>query len=145
VAFISGLEIGLAQDMLSLEMLQRFLRGETGSQNERQMSSQIVRLIVCGNSTVSPEAADQVQKGSYGTHELNQMCYAKINDMLDTLELNLEKFASSIPTDIMPGELELSTSFLPQQPLSKCLFPNLQDRLRNPASNLTLKTNPLSF
>jgi hypothetical protein len=54
-----------------------------------------------------------VQKGSYGTHELNQICYSKINDMLDELEQNLEKFSAMVPTDVMPGELELSTSFLP--------------------------------
>ena len=73
------------------------------------------------------------------------MCYAKINDMLDTLELNLEKFASLVPTSVMPGELELSTSLLPQQPLSKCLFPNLQDSLQDTNSNLSLVTNPIAF
>jgi DNA polymerase delta subunit 2 len=66
--------------------------------------------------------------------------------MLDTLETNLEKFSNVIPTDMMPGDLELSTSFLPQQPLSQCLFPNLQDRLQSDVSkNLTFVTNPHSF
>jgi len=65
--------------------------------------------------------------------------------MLDELEQNLEKFASVIPTDVMPGELELSTSFLPQQPLSKCLFPNLQEKLTQVGSNLQLVTNPFNF
>ena len=34
VAFVSGLELGLPQDQLSLELLQRFFRGDTGSYEE---------------------------------------------------------------------------------------------------------------
>ena len=34
VAFVSGLELGMPQDQLSLELLQRFIRGDTGSYDE---------------------------------------------------------------------------------------------------------------
>ena len=34
VAIISGLELGLPQDQLSIELMQRFFRGDTGSYEE---------------------------------------------------------------------------------------------------------------
>ena len=41
--------------------------------------------------------------------------------MLDNL---LVQLASSVDTDIMPGEFDPANQILPQQPLHPCLFPS---------------------
>ena len=61
--------------------------------------------------------------------------------MLDQFEQNLEQLSQTVKLEVMPGELELSTAFLPQQPLSKCLFPSLQQNTKN----VNFVTNPHSF
>lgn len=73
-----------------------------------------MRLVIAGNSTIQPEEADLVLKGSYRSADFNQICYSKINDMLDIFENNLHKLSQVIPVDVMPGEFELTTAFLPQ-------------------------------
>jgi len=56
VAFVSGLEFGEPGDVLSTELLLRFLRGEMfdGTKNVA-LASKITRVIICGNSIVQPE------------------------------------------------------------------------------------------
>lgn len=53
VAFVSGLEFGEPGDVLSTELLLRFLRGEMfdGHKNS-ELASKITRVIICGNSIV---------------------------------------------------------------------------------------------
>ena len=57
MAFVSGLEFGEVGDVISAELLLRFLRGEFGSKQAR-VASQISRLVICGDSIVQPEEAD---------------------------------------------------------------------------------------
>ena len=53
VAFISGLEFGEPGDILSAEILLRFLRGEMfDNPKSVQLASLISRVIICGNSIV---------------------------------------------------------------------------------------------
>lgn len=52
VAFVSGLEFGEAGDVLSSELLLRFMRGELGGPKKAKLASQISRVVVCGNSIV---------------------------------------------------------------------------------------------
>jgi DNA polymerase delta subunit 2 len=49
----------------------------------------------------------------------------KINDYLDVLEITLNKLTHTIDVDIMPGEFDISSAVMPQQPLNKAMFPNL--------------------
>lgn len=102
--------------------------------------SQVQRLIIGGNSLVPPEGVENVQKGSYGCASLNQTCYTKINDHLDTLEVVLNKLSSFIDVDIMPGEFDISTAMLPQQALNRGMFPNLLKKER-----VNFVTNPHQF
>ena len=60
MAFLSGLEIGLEQDSLSVEILCKLLRCESGSADEMKLMSQIQRMIICGNSLIPPEGAENV-------------------------------------------------------------------------------------
>lgn len=52
VAFVSGLEFGEPGDVMSSEILLRFIRGELGGPTNVKLSSQISRVIICGNSIV---------------------------------------------------------------------------------------------
>lgn len=48
-------------------------------------------------------------------------------DLHDQASAWLERTSELLPVDVMPGDLEMSNTFLPQKPLSKCLFPSLVD------------------
>lgn len=52
VAFISGLEFGVPGDVMSAEMFLRFIRGELGNVEDQKLSSQINRVVICGNNIV---------------------------------------------------------------------------------------------
>ena len=114
ILLISGFEIGLDQDSLSLELFCKMIRGESVSVQEQKLMSQVQRIIICGNSLIPPEGVENVQKGSYGCASLNLNCYKKINQHLDTLEITLNKLTKYIDVDIMPGEFDISTAQLPQ-------------------------------
>jgi DNA polymerase delta subunit 2 len=59
IAFVSGLEFGEPGDILSSELLLRFLRGEMCSNpNNLKLASLITRVVICGNSIVQPEETD---------------------------------------------------------------------------------------
>lgn len=61
--------------------------------------------------------------------------------MLDNFEQFLDKMSSHLDVDIMPGQADFSSSFLPQQPLNSCLFPQLEPSRQS----LNLVTNPHEF
>lgn len=74
VALVSGLEFGEPGDVVSSEILLRFLRGEIFSSPKTvKLASLISRVIICGNSIVQPEEIDQVLRGSYRTQAMNQL------------------------------------------------------------------------
>eukprot|EP00347_Sterkiella_histriomuscorum_P004668 403359564 len=140
VALVSGLEFGKTTDVFSSEMLIRFFKGELGGPKNAKLASQISRVVICGNSIVQPEDTDQVLRGSYRVQNLNQRVYKTISDVLDTFELFLHNLSQLVDIDIMPGQDDFSSSFLPQQPLNSCLFPQLQDK-----QSINLVTNPHKF
>ena len=106
-------------------MLFRFLSGN-GNPVERQLSHNILRIVFCGNTFASPDSIDSVDKG-HGHADNNQVIYNTLVDLLDQTQEYIDRLSHVIKVDVMPGELELSNQFLPQQPLSKCMFPDLQD------------------
>jgi DNA polymerase II small subunit/DNA polymerase delta subunit B len=59
---------------------------------------------------------------------------------LDHFESFLEKISSHLDVDVMPGHLDFSSSFLPQQPFNSCLFPTLESQ-----ESVNLVTNPHKF
>ena len=66
--------------------------------------------------------------------------YKTISDVLDTFEGFLGKLATHLDVDVMPGHLDFSSSFLPQQPFNSCLFPGLES-----TDAINLVTNPHIF
>jgi len=71
LAFVSGLEFGRPAEHLSYELLVRFFRGELGGPKEQKLSSQIQRIVICGNSIVQPSETDKVLRDSFRTKDLN--------------------------------------------------------------------------
>ena len=79
---------------------------------------------------VQPEKVDEVLRGSYRTGKLNEQVYSDISQVMECFESFLDKISETMDVDIMPGELDFSNSFMPQQPFNSCLFPSLQDKQR---------------
>jgi len=77
---------------------------------------------------VQPSKVDEVLRGSYRTCETNKQVYGDINKTLESLEQFIDQVSETIDVDIMPGEMDFSNAFMPQQPFNSCLFPQLQDK-----------------
>ena len=59
---------------------------------------------------------------------------------MDQLELIINKISSVIDVDLMPGEFDISSAVMPQQPLNKALFPMLVA-----PTKVNFVTNPHQF
>lgn len=140
VAFVSGIEFGNNKEKATIELIARWLMGQFGTNNDRLLSSRISRFIVGGNSIGEENDIDEVVKGSFRTHELNERVYSNISNSIEQFESFLTKISENCNVDIMPGNKDISGSFLPQQPLNVALFPEL---LKN--DNIIFSTNPHQF
>lgn len=84
IMLVSGLEFGFPdKQFLSYELLLKFMRGEFGSAKDQNLSKLITRVVLCGNSTIQPDKADEVLRGSFRTQDLNKKVYASIDEVLD--------------------------------------------------------------
>jgi len=84
--------------------LSKFFRGEVGGLREKRISSQIKKLIICGNSITEPKEQDQVNRGSFRAHDLNLQVYQELVTLTDQFEDFVDEVAQFIDIDIMPGE-----------------------------------------
>lgn len=128
VAFISGIQFGQSTSQIQADLLLKFLRGEFPDTKSKQLASQISRVVIAGDSMVQPSQVDDVLRGSYRTSKLNQEVYQDISQVMDTFEFFLDQLSETIDVDIMPGEQDFSSSFLPQQPFNSCLFPQIAQK-----------------
>eukprot|EP01118_Nematostelium_gracile_P001242 TRINITY_DN11303_c0_g1_i1.p1 TRINITY_DN11303_c0_g1~~TRINITY_DN11303_c0_g1_i1.p1 ORF type:complete len:301 (+),score=89.43 TRINITY_DN11303_c0_g1_i1:524-1426(+) len=120
VALVSGLLIGDdCQNPLALQMFVDTVCGHLGSSEEQQFSSNIVRVIVAGNSFHPIED----YKSSGHSTKMNAVQQEKLMNPLREADGVLSQLANSVNVDIMPGESDPSNYTLPQQPLPKCIFP----------------------
>ncbi|TNV79812.1 hypothetical protein FGO68_gene15306 [Halteria grandinella] len=131
IAIVSGLEFGNQNNTEYLLYLKRFFRGEHG---DAMLASKINRLIIAGNSIQEPQEQDNVNRGSYRTHDLNIKVYSQLIDLTDQLENYLTQLTQYVPVELMPGESDFTSALLPQQQLHPSLFPNL---LKNRNGHLT--------
>ncbi|XP_070581027.1 DNA polymerase delta subunit 2-like isoform X2 [Ptychodera flava] len=94
VALVSGLGIGNeGHHLMSLQLLVDMVTGQLGETADQEKCSNIVRVIVAGNS-LSQNTQDK--------------------DALTT---------SCVPVDLMAGEYDPANHTMPQQPLHRCMFP----------------------
>ena len=134
VAFISGLGLSgsTGTDILgAIELASEWLTGEAGETEDQENNTKIVKLVIAGNSL----AAETKDKNILRTAKyLTSGQTAKSIEAVNTLDDILEKFASGLDVDLMPGENDPANQNLPQQPLHGCLFPK--------ATKFLLKTVP---
>jgi DNA polymerase delta subunit 2 len=143
IALVSGLRVGQDEtEMLPLQLLAEHLTGQLGCDEDHRLQANIVRLVVAGNATSSPE-------GGYGggvpgsaaapdvLKKVTPQSQAALSQHVRTLDQFLTAVAAAIPVDLIPGADDPCSFLLPQQPLHACMLPQ-SSRL----SSLNLCTNP---
>lgn len=121
VMLVSG--IGLAKNadvMFPMQLLVDYITGQLGEEWEQEQASNIVRLIIAGNSIgKSSKDKESSNKAKY----LTRKAQAASVEGIKALDEVLVQLAASVDVDVMPGEHDPANHLLPQQPLHYCMFP----------------------
>lgn len=140
VAFVSGLNIGEVAD-LKLEMLAQYLTGELGLGSDRQSVSEIVQLVIAGDSIKPMKEIDQADTKNFIT--TNNYGSKNLSKFDPTLAQRFDDFVhevvTSMPISIMPGHHDPAEICLPQQPLHRSMF---RSSTRAVGSRISRHTNP---
>ncbi|OEL22048.1 DNA polymerase delta small subunit [Dichanthelium oligosanthes] len=116
VVFVSGLSVGSGTfNPLQFQLLIDHITGHLGDENEQTIASNIVRVVVAGNSVhISPRFVNGQTVASKDQ--------SWIAEPIKELDIMLTQIVASLPVDIMPGCQDPANFSLPQQPLHRCLF-----------------------
>lgn len=140
VALVSGLHIGASEvEPLPLMLLTDYLTGYVGSPADLAVQASIVRLIICGNSTVDT-SGNGTAAGAASVDALKKLERSEqrsLAECMSSLDSFLTSVSAAMPVDLMPGTTDPCNYLLPQQPLHPCMLPQAS-RL----SSLSLRTNP---
>lgn len=137
VCFISGLEIGNPHyPNFIINILTEFIQGN--EQNSYQEASEIVRLVILGDSIFKPDGARVVDRKAVGSNTVSGC--NEVSLAINTLDTFLSELAGVVYVDLMPGDMDPSYSALPQQPFTNSLFP-----LASKFTALKSVTNPYEF
>ena len=130
VAIVSGLDIsGTRADNLRLALLSEWLLGEALGSDDQESSTNIVRLVIAGNSISSdviidaaPGEKEASKKAASKKYGYDAAAYnATPTTMLDHF---LAELLPSLPITIMPGEHDPANLSLPQQGVHNAMFPH---------------------
>ncbi|XP_010263407.1 PREDICTED: DNA polymerase delta small subunit isoform X1 [Nelumbo nucifera] len=134
VVFVSGLSVGSnTSNPLQLQLLIDHITGHLGDEKEQSIASQIVRVVVAGNSV-------EITLGLLNGQALASKDQSRLSEPIKELDILLTQLAAAVSLDIMPGPSDPANFSLPQQPLHRCLFPGAS------AYNTFVScTNPHSF
>ncbi|KAH9315832.1 hypothetical protein KI387_024459, partial [Taxus chinensis] len=117
VVLVSGLMVGSTKsNPLQFQLLVDHLTGHSGDEQEQSMASQIVRVVIAGDSV-------DIRQGLLAGQPLTSKDQVRLAEPIKELDLALTQLAAAMPVDIMPGPNDPANFSLPQQPLHKCLFP----------------------
>ncbi|KAG0357679.1 hypothetical protein BGZ54_000231 [Gamsiella multidivaricata] len=124
VALISGLRIGGDSfKPLEMDLLAEYLTGEIGGLEEQAEGANLVRVIIAGNSIVTPEIVeDDTKTKKYGYDRSTFV--AESTAILDRF---LQDVCSSVHVDIMPGDRDPSSISMPQQPIHPALLQSARE------------------
>ncbi|XP_066359753.1 DNA polymerase delta small subunit-like isoform X2 [Miscanthus floridulus] len=116
VVFVSGLSVGSDTfNPLQFQLLIDHVTGHLGDENEQSIASNIVRVVVAGNSVhISPRFVNGQTVASKDQ--------SRIAEPIKELDIMLTQLVASLPVDMMPGCHDPANFSLPQQPLHRCLF-----------------------
>jgi len=124
VAIVSGLDFGNPANGLSMQMLNEYLTGYLGGDDDVTQSSKILHLIVAGNiiHPHDPDRMDEVDliMRNRRTRTLHREAMHKTLTSIDEWLMGL---CSSMDVTVMPGPNDPSNYSLPQQPYPACLLP----------------------
>eukprot|EP00123_Amoebidium_parasiticum_P000612 comp11460_c0_seq1/m.5893 comp11460_c0_seq1/g.5893 ORF comp11460_c0_seq1/g.5893 comp11460_c0_seq1/m.5893 type:complete len:485 (-) comp11460_c0_seq1:167-1621(-) len=138
VALVSGLKIGKdTHDTLPVQLLVDYITGQLGALPEQEFQSQVVRVIIAGNSLGElPEQQDT--SGSFRSRSYQNANNTSLGPLKE-VDSVFTQLACSVPVDVMAGESDPGNFCLPQQPLHPCLFPRARAY-----STFSTVTNPYS-
>ncbi|KAG0016954.1 hypothetical protein BGZ80_008744 [Entomortierella chlamydospora] len=124
VALVSGLGIGSSEfKPLQLDLLAEYLTGEIGGTKEQTNSSNIVRVMIAGNSIVTPEIVEDDTKAKKYGYDRSSF----VTEPTTILNNFLQELCTSVSVDIMPGESDPSSVTMPQQPIHPALLRSARD------------------
>ena len=86
MAFISGIEFGNITQKAPITILSQFLCGNYGTKAERQLNSRVTRVVIAGNHIAEEPEIDEVIKGSFRTHDINEKVYTNISSSIEQFE-----------------------------------------------------------
>ncbi|KAG0349292.1 hypothetical protein BG004_008030 [Podila humilis] len=120
VALVSGLGIGGPSfKPLRLDLLAEYLTGELGVAKDQVDVSNIVHVIIAGNSIIAPVAVeDDTKTKKYGYDR--STFDTEPTTIFDSF---LQDICSSVSVDILPGDKDPSSITMPQQPVHPALLP----------------------
>ena len=130
MAIISGISLGDPQyDPMPLQLFVDLVTGQLGSLKDQTFYSKVVRLIVAGDS-LSKHTRDSTtaKQAKYLTTKTKAASISAAQELDDVLT----QLVSCIFVDLMPGQYDPASFSLPQQPLHRCIFPqvsSLESRL----------------
>eukprot|EP00842_Homolaphlyctis_polyrhiza_P000793 jgi/Hompol1/1714/HPOL_000253-RA len=139
IALLSGLDIGRNPDSFDIryQLLTDFLTGEVGYEKQQEQAGGICRLIICGNTIACSRPSEETRRRSKSRHQVEDSGFDNAIEVADVL---LQSLCASLPVDVMPGQTDPATSFLPQQPMHPSIFVRASQ-----LSSLGMLTNPCSF
>ncbi|XP_070497233.1 DNA polymerase delta subunit 2 [Chironomus tepperi] len=123
LVFISGIDLANTESpSLPLDLFQQWVYGnlEMGSSPTQYCPSNVVRIVIAGNSTRAN--APKKQKNVNSTN-LRAIDTKGMVESVRTFDEFLFHLSQSVSVDVMPGEFDPSNIMLPQQPFHHCLFP----------------------
>ncbi|KAJ1403343.1 DNA-polymerase alpha/epsilon, subunit B [Sesbania bispinosa] len=117
VVLVSGLSVGSSNsNPLQFQLLIDHITGHLGDEKEQSIASQIVHVVIAGNSV-------EIPRGLVNGQNLASKDLSRISEPIKELDILLNQITAGLPLDIMPGPNDPSNYSLPQQPLHRCLFP----------------------
>uniref|UniRef100_A0A0D9VP17 DNA polymerase delta small subunit n=1 Tax=Leersia perrieri TaxID=77586 RepID=A0A0D9VP17_9ORYZ len=129
VVFVSGLSVGSDKfNPLQFQLLIDHITGHLGDENEQKIASNIVRVVVAGNSVhISPRFFNgqfivPVLSSDLIFQTVPSKDQSRIAEPIKELDIMLTQLVASLPVDMMPGPNDPANFLLPQQPLHRCLF-----------------------
>ena len=140
VAIISGISLGDPQyDPMPLQLFVDLVTGQLGSLKDQTFYSKVVRLIVAGDS-LSKHTRDSTsaKQAKYLTTKTKAASISAAQELDDVLT----QLVSCIFVDLMPGQFDPASFSLPQQPLHRCIFPQVSVKLPfiNNASRISFRS-----
>lgn len=142
LALVSGLLFGAQTEVdLRLLLLQQWLAGEIGSDDDQKESSSVCRLIIAGDlvKELEPEANTDFQTtNNFGSKNTSHF----LPESLKIFDQWLSEVVSTVPVTVMAGDSDPAEICLPQQPIHRSLFGANGQFIGNENLPIHVTTNP---